>query len=442
MILGWKEWKRQYRAMAIFSDDYIPIKESMVSVLKKYKEQGKQIAIWGGGIKGTAFLKVVDPYGKYISYAIDIKKEKAGEFIAGREILYCYDLKGRGIDVVLMMSQKHFVQNYNILQDEGITCSLHDIDEIVKKRFSAKEILMGKDMESDNAENQRMTKEVQKELLPILKEVKRLCVENDIPYFLCAGSALGAVRHQGFIPWDDDIDIGMFRKDYIRFLKIARKKLSDGYILIDANDTPNYYVGHAKVFKDHTALVNRETSHLKIHHGFYLDIFPFDTIPEEEEKQEYMYQKAADIKKVFTIMKRREKYNGKNPIKRYFANEQYYKAKMKSPKKVFHTMNQILTQYLESDYKMVADLFAPYNKKLFYKMEDIYPPILMQFEDDVYPVPGNYDKYLSVMYGDYMELPPEDKRFVKHDIICFDKKHNYSKDEKWMKKCPCFSRQA
>lgn len=105
-------------------------------------------------------------------------------------------------------------------------------------------------------------------------------------------------------------------------------------------------------------------------------------------------------------------------------------------------MNRILTQYLESDYKMVADLFAPYNKKLFYRMEDIYPVILMQFEDDVYPVPGNFDQYLSVMYGDYMKLPPEDKRFVKHDIICFDKERNYSEDEKWMKKCACFSQRT
>ncbi|MCI8377745.1 MAG: LicD family protein [Lachnospiraceae bacterium] len=434
-MMSWKEWKKQYRAMVTFSDDYIPIKEAMSSVLKEYKRQGKQVAIWGGGIKGTAFLKVVDPHNEYISYAIDIKKEKAGTFIAGREIVHCYDLKGRNIDVVLMMSQKHFVQNYNILQDEGIRCEFHDMDEIVKRRFSAEEIMQGKDMESDDAENQRMTKEVQRELLPILKEVKRVCEKNGIPYFLCAGSALGAVRHQGFIPWDDDIDIGMFRKDYIKFLEIARTELSDGYLLIDANDTPDYYVGHAKVFKDHTALVNRETSHLRIHHGFYLDIFPFDTIPEEEGKQNQMYQEAAGIKTLFFLMKRWTKCGAKNPVKRYFANEQYYKLKLRSPKKVFGEMNRIFTQYLESDYKMAADLFAPYNKKLFYRMEDIYPPILMEFEDDVYPVPGNYDKYLSVMYGDYRKLPPEDKRFVKHDIICFDKHHNYSRDEKWMRKC-------
>lgn len=430
----WSEWKKEYGAKVAYEDYYLPLKNDMVQVLHSYKEQGKKVAIWGGGVKGTAFLHIIDPKAEYVACAIDIKAEKAGSSIAGRQIVSCYDLQDKGIDVIIMMNQKHFVQNYNILKDQGITCTLHDMDEIVKRKIVAKDILKGKDMENDQKDNEAQTKKIQKELMPLLYEVKRVCEKHDIPYFLCAGSALGAVRHGGFIPWDDDIDIGMLRKDYMRFLEVARKDLSEGYLLIDANDTPDYYVGHAKVFRDNTALVNRETSHLRTHHGFYLDIFPFDTIPEDEEQQEEMYTDVKNIKTLFVRMKKWNAYKGKNPIKKYFANQNYYNLKVKSPKKVFAEMNRILMQYLDTDSKLVADLFAPYNKKLFYNVEDLFPVQMMQFEDGEYPIPGNYDTYLKVMYGDYMTLPPEDKRYVKHNIICFDTEHNYEPDEKWMKK--------
>lgn len=431
----WSQWKKEYGAKVVFEEYYSPMKKEIIETLQEYKGQGKTIAIWGGGIKGTAFLQIVDPKGAYISFVIDIKADKAGSCIAGRKIISCFDLKSRGIDIIIMMNQKHFVQNYNILKEQGISCILHDMDEIVKRRLSVSDILNGKDMENNQKDNEEQTKRIQKELIPLLFEVKRVCEENDIPYFLCAGSALGAVRHKGFIPWDDDIDIGMLRKDYIRFLDVARKELKEGYLLIDANDTPDYYVGHAKVFRDNTALVNRETSHLRIHHGFYLDIFPFDTLPENEDEQEKMYKDFNDIKDLFARMKKWNVYTGKNPIKKWFANQQYYNHKIYSSKKVFDDMNGILTRYLDSDSNVVADMFAPYNKRLFYNISDIFPVAIMSFEGEEYPIPGNYDKYLTVMYGDYMTLPPEDKRYVKHDIICFDTEKNYAPDEKWMKRC-------
>ncbi|MBE5943489.1 MAG: LicD family protein [Lachnospiraceae bacterium] len=430
----WTNWKKEYGARVAYEDYYKPTKDAVAQVLKHYTDQGKKIAIWGGGVKGTAFLHIVDKKTGYVSCAIDIKKDKVGTYIAGREIVQCYDIKNGDVDVILMMNQKHFVQNYNILKDQNVECIIHDVDEIVKRKLTAKDILAGKDMEQDENNNRALTEKIQIELMPLLHEVKRVCEKHDIPYFLCAGSALGAVRHQGFIPWDDDIDIGMLRKDYTRFLEVARKELKEGFLLIDAGDVPDYYVGHAKVFKDNTALVNRETSHLRIHHGFYLDIFPFDTVPEEEKTQDEMRNEFETIKSKYVFMKKWNAYDGKNPIKKYFANQQYYKYKKYSSKKVFAEMNRVLTRYLDSDSTLVADMFAPYNKKLFYDLKDIYPVKYMQFEDGEYPVPGNCDRYLTVMYGDYMTLPPEDKRYVKHNIICFDSEHNYPPDKKWMKK--------
>ena len=428
------KWKSEYQAKLIFADYYKNVQEDIKQVLKSYKSQGRKIAIWSADPKGIAFLRLMDSDGKYISYVIDMDKRKWGHQIVGREIISYSNISEKEIDVVFILNQRHFVQNYNILKDEGLHCIVHDADEIVKKNLSFEEIKRNDDMKDDIQEKIELTQIIQKELLPILKEVKRVCEKNNITYFLCAGSTLGAVRHKGFIPWDDDIDIGMLRSDYEKFLKIADKELKSGFILMNGERSPDYYVAHAKVFRDNTALVNNETSHLRLHHGFYLDLFPFDTIPEDEESQDKLYWEQREAKDNYVFMKKKKKYDGKNPIKKYFANERYYLANLKSSKKAFDKVNQVMMSYQTEDPKYVADFFAPYGKKLFFKYDDIVPTREAEFEGEMYPIPGNSERYLEIMYGDYMTLPPEDKRFVKHNLIKIDMKNNYEPDEKWLKK--------
>lgn len=429
-----RDWQKEYSAKLVFENYYLPVKNSMIDVLRQYKAKNKKIAIWGASIKGTSFLKIIDPKAKYIDSVLEMNENIVGKTVVKRPVLDAKKIKNGDFDIIIMMYQKHFVQNYNMLKERKINCLVHDMDQIAISQMSRQDILDRRDMENDIEKNKKITEEIQKELLPLLHEVKRVCDENDINYFLCAGSALGAVRHNGFIPWDDDIDIGMLRKDYDKFVSVARESLGDGFLLMEALDTPDYYVNHAKVFRNNTALVNKDVSHLRIHHGFYLDIFPFDTIPENEEAQDEMYQEVRTKISEFTLRKKWNAFESKNPIKRYFANYSYYNAKLKSDEKMINDMNCILKQYLDSDSNMVADLFAPYQKKLFYKIEDLIPCQMMKFEDDFYPIPANADRYLTVMYGDYMELPPEDKRYVKHTYVKFDLEHNWKEDDKWMKK--------
>lgn len=432
-MLNIKEIKENYRGKLLYSEYYGEIKEDLKKWLNHTKKQGKTIAIWGGNIKGVAFLDIFDPKNEYISYVIDIRATE-GEYIKNRKVLSCYDLGGKSIDTILFLNQKHIVQNLDIIKNEGISCDTYDVDEIVKRSLTFEDIMNHRDLEDDINAKEEMTKKIQNELMPLLEEVDRVCKKNDIQYFLCAGSALGAVRHKGFIPWDDDLDIGMLRNDYEKFLEIADAELKDGFVMMDVGRAPHYYVCHAKIFRDNTALVNRETSHLKIHHGFYLDIFPFDIIPEDEDKQEEIYKKQKSLRDVFCKCRRPRKYSGKNPIKKFIANEEYYKMRGKIGKKTYGELNRVLTQYKDEKPVWVADFSAPYNKKLFFKYNDIYPVVEGEFEGGKYPIPHNVDEYLKIMYGEYMELPPENKRYVKHDIVCFDTQHNYVGDEKWMKK--------
>lgn len=423
---------KNYQAKLLFSDYYRPVCDNVMKVLEGYRD--KNVAIWGADYKGAAFLKMVDPDEKYIKIVIDIAKEKCGTTVANRKVISCYDLKKYNLDVIFILNQRHFVQNYDIIKEQGVDSIVFDADEIVKRKLSYEAIMNREDRNNDIVENEKLMRKIQSELMPLLKEFKRICEKNHISYFLCAGSVLGAVRHKGFIPWDDDIDIGMLRSDYEKLIKIADEELSEGFLLMDGERSPNYYVTFAKVFRDHTALVVGTNSHLKLHHGFYLDIFPFDVIPDTEEAQNEFYWRQKEVREVYTRMKKKKKYEGRNPVKKFIANSEYYRLNLHSSKKMYQKVQSVMRCYEKENPKYIADLCAPYNKKLFFKYEDIFPTVDMEFEGEKYPIPGNYNVYLTTMYGDYMTLPPIEKRYVKHDIVEMSNTHNYEQDDIWLKK--------
>ena len=131
-----------------------------------------------------------------------------------------------------------------------------------------------------------LLRKVQLTQLEIAKEIRRVCEENDIPYFLTCGTLLGAVRHQGFIPWDDDMDVGMLRENYEKFCRIAPEKLKPEYCWQSWYTDPNYALPFGKVRKRGTLYLEAK-SHRLAENGFYVDIFPYDAVsPDAEQRQE------------------------------------------------------------------------------------------------------------------------------------------------------------
>ena len=120
--------------------------------------------------------------------------------------------------------------------------------------------------------------------LDILLEIDRVCTENNIKYFLDSGTALGAVRHKGFIPWDDDIDICMMRDDYEKFIRLAPEKLSQKYFLQTLKTDPGYNKLHAKVRKNGTVFKEDANLMRNMNHGLFVDIYPFDYLPKHGKK--------------------------------------------------------------------------------------------------------------------------------------------------------------
>lgn len=250
-------------------------------------------------------------------------------------------------------------------------------------------------------------------MLDILKAVHNVCEENGIKYFLFAGSMIGAVRHNGFIPWDDDIDIGMLRPDYNHFCTIAQKALGDDYFLQNTKTDKGYALFFSKVMKNKTKWIEGGTINAnQEHHGIYIDVMPFDKIPANEKKFAKFWNYYRIIN-YFTFVK----YN-------YYSHDRNDKNSFIKlllikilPKKFLTSYRDYLAQKyskLKKSYT-VTGLWDEVYKKI--QPEKIYSEVILhKFENNIFFIPKNYDEILTKLYGNYMELPPVEKR-TTHEIL-------------------------
>ena len=146
------------------------------------------------------------------------------------------------------------------------------------------------------------TQKIQKLILYIANEVIRICDKNDIPYNITAGTLLGAVRHKGFIPWDDDFDFAMTRNDYERFLKACKKDLNtDIFFLQTAETDRNFAYSMAKLQLLGTEIIEDFSIGVDIHHGIFVDIFPYDKLPDGDVKRKKFLKKNHLLKTMLWI---------------------------------------------------------------------------------------------------------------------------------------------
>ena len=245
-------------------------------------------------------------------------------------------------------------------------------------------------------------------LLEILDEVDRICQKNDIAYFLDSGTALGAIRHGGFIPWDDDIDVGMMREDYERFITAAEKELGERFFLQIFKTDPYYYKFNAKIRLNHTFFPEKSSVNMQ-HRGIFIDIFPFDYLPEDDSKAKEMLQRSRvlfrrvwftrpDIKPVLFKDKL---------LKLLYSGWSYQKQR---------TNYENFIRSFENDKtgKTTCFIYHMLRKKDYmFNVDDMLPVKPVPFEDRTYMIMNDPDAYLTIMYGDYMQLPPVEKR-VSH----------------------------
>ena len=266
-----------------------------------------------------------------------------------------------------------------------------------------------------------LLRKVQLTQLEIAKEIRRVCDENDIRYFLSDGTFLGAVRHQGFIPWDDDMDVGMLREDYEKFCRIAPEKLGKDYVFQNWYTDPNYGLPFGKVMKRGTIyLENKKTTRLR-ENGFYVDIFPYDYVPEAEAAQKEM---AVKLRKLYRIQLMKCGYqpwmdNGKVNWKKRLGYLYYQLLALgKHQQELAKAYDAIATQYPESG--VVCEQYGMFTPNLFHDAKIFREFGNYSFEGETFQSVRDYHGYLSRMYGDYMQLPPENERENRHQIVEID----------------------
>jgi len=260
-------------------------------------------------------------------------------------------------------------------------------------------------------------RKVQLTQLEIAKEVHRVCEKNNIKYFLDSGTLLGAIRHKGFIPWDDDLDIGMIREEYEKFIKVAPIELNEKYVLQVWGGDNHYALPFAKIRNINTVYVENKSQKSQENQGIYIDIFPYDRYGNNKVKQGFPLRLAA---KMVLAKEKMEPWLEEDKInfKRYLV---YLPLRVMA---MFVTKRKLVELY-EKKAKMYngdesLDYFengsSPYGKWVIAK-ECISEVRKAKFESVEFNVPIDDHSYLKGVYGDYMKLPPVDKRENRHQIV-------------------------
>lgn len=269
-------------------------------------------------------------------------------------------------------------------------------------------------------------KEVQKIQLEMAVEVKRICDENNIKYFIIAGTLLGAVRHKGFIPWDDDLDIGMFREDYDKFIQCAEKKLSSQYFLQTWDTDSGFGLPIAKVRKNGTRFVEKNSAKTSGHKGIYIDIFPFDNVPTSKIAQKIHDINTYVLKRLILCKVGYELWLDGGKLKKAVYKVINSIAKNTSLDKNKKRLEKQMKKYnnYKTEYVVAFGGAYGYSRESI-KREWVENLTTIKFEDEEFMCPKDYDSYLTYFYGDYMIPPPKDERFNRHGIIELDLGGNY-----------------
>lgn len=253
-------------------------------------------------------------------------------------------------------------------------------------------------------------KEIQQTELGILKKFDEICRNNDLEYSLAYGTMIGAVRHHGFIPWDDDIDVIMKRDDYEKLLKLQYK--DDRYEIKSYRYSDNYYYIYSKMIDRSTHI--EESLRTEKNMGVFIDIFPLDYV---NLKDEICNSISDDKRKIQDSIR----FDRLVTLRMGSSVKSYFPLTLKSlPKALFVIFTMLFRKRILAHYdkKFLNNKREKYLIEFFsgivYEIDWCNETVLIEFEDSSFPCYKNYNAILTQIYGDYMQLPPEEQRVPIH----------------------------
>lgn len=272
----------------------------------------------------------------------------------------------------------------------------------------------------------KYTERIQHHSINILREIDRICRANDIPYFITNGTLLGAVRHKGFIPWDDDIDVAMLRPDFNHFVKHAREWLSAPYEFISPETYEKCPGELSKVIDGSTTLIER-WSYNQLG-GVYVDVWVLDAVS-DKRWQRRLHFSAYKVLNRLLYMRNRDPYKRGHGMSSWWPRIVQSLFKNSTLQRWMHKV-QTACDFDKHDGICMLDN----GEKSIISKKVIGQRKEYEFESQLFFGPEDYDTYLRALYGEYMELPPENKRRVhRPDYVDFEHSYHDYKDTRKFK---------
>jgi len=262
-------------------------------------------------------------------------------------------------------------------------------------------------LKSEYANEMELVKEIQNILFEMMIQFHEICKKHNLTYYMVGGTLLGAIRHQGFIPWDDDFDVALPRRDYDRLISIPDSELPENIKILSMEKTNNYPYNFVKIVNKNTTIVE-DIGGKGYVMGVYIDVFPLDGAGNciDQAKKQVTIAKLLRICVLICYAKRKSDKLWKNIIK--------YIIWSIGLKKWQRLLERTIRKKMFETSSYVSNFLGAWMEKEIMPREFFGTPTLYKFRERWFFGPEKYDKYLKQLYGDYMKLPPLEKQKSHH----------------------------